>query len=271
MSIAEQAAHETVETGAVPGVWDRTLEVVKAELNTPTFKTWFENTQPLGMVDDTFVVSVPNDFARDWIETRYAGLLRSALTQVTGRSVDVAFSVSADDPTAVGTDSPLGTTTSSGEPSVEMPDLEAVEEKRVKEATEGDFNPKYTFDSFVIGTSNRFAYAAALAVAESPGQAYNPLYIYGGVGLGKTHLLQAVGHYVQMHFPHKRVKYVSTEQFTNDFINSIGNRDNKRIDGFRRQYRTKQASLLSPILLSCANETTVDSSFKSLYFISIDE
>ncbi len=142
-----------------------------------------------------------------------------------------------------------------------MPDLEEVEQKRVKEATEGDFNPKYTFDSFVMGTSNQFAYHAALAVAETPGGAYNPLFIYGGVGLGKTHLLQSIGHYVKTSFPHMRVKYVSTEQFTNDFINSIGNRDKSRIEGFRRQYRTNDVLLVDDIQFLAGKEGTQEEFF----------
>jgi chromosomal replication initiator protein len=117
------------------------------------------------------------------------------------------------------------------------------------------------FDSFVIGESNRFAFTAAQRVAEAPSRAYNPLFIYGGVGLGKTHLLQAIGHYVQQHFPHLKVKYVSTEQFTNDFINSIGNRDNKRIEGFRRQYRTNDILLLDDIQFLSGKEGTQEEFF----------
>ncbi|MBE0477437.1 MAG: chromosomal replication initiator protein DnaA [Coriobacteriia bacterium] len=234
-------------------VWDQTLGIIRTELNTPTFKTWFEHTCPLGFVDDTLVVSVPNDFARDWLESRYSGLLRGALRKVTGRDVSVGFTVSAESPAV--REAVAGT----GIPPV--PDLDEAEQRRVKEAIEGDFNPKYTFDSFVMGSSNRFAYASALAVAESPGKAYNPLFVYGGVGLGKTHLLQAIGHYVQAGFPHKQVKYVSTEQFTNDFINSIGDRDKKRIDGFRRQYRTNDLLLVDDIQFLAGKEGTQEEFF----------
>jgi len=236
----------------VQQVWQDTLDVVRQELNTPTFKTWFEHTAPLGMVDETMVVSVQNDFARDWLESRYAGLLSSALTQVTGQSMSVSFRVVGDSVVVA----PI-----EPEPTPLIPDLEKEEKARVREASEGDFNPKYTFDSFVMGSSNRFAHAAALAVAETPGGAYNPLFIYGGVGLGKTHLLQAIGHYVKTSFPHMRVKYVSTEQFTNDFINSIGNRDKSRIEGFRRSYRTNDVLLVDDIQFLAGKEGTQEEFF----------
>jgi chromosomal replication initiator protein len=237
----------------VQQIWDDTLDVVRSELNAPTFKTWFEHTAPLGLIDQTLVVSVHNDFARDWLESRYSGLLRSALAQVSGTPLNVTFKVP-------GGSAPAPAPQPEVE-SVALPDLESAEEKRVREASEGDFNPKYRFDSFVIGESNRFAFTAAQRVAEAPSRAYNPLFIYGGVGLGKTHLLQGVGHYVQLHYPHMRVKYVSTEQFTNDFINSIGNRDNRRIDGFRRQYRTNDVLLLDDIQFLAGKEGTQEEFF----------
>jgi len=234
-------------------MWADTLDVVRQELNTPTFKTWFENTLPLGVIDEVLVVSVQNEFARDWLESRYSGLLASALAQVLGRPMTVSFRVGAEvavlPESVVAVDSPR------------MPNLEEVEQKRVKAASEGDFNPKYTFESFVMGTSNQFAYHAALAVAETPGGAYNPLFIYGGVGLGKTHLLQSIGHYVKTSFPHMKVKYVSSEQFTNDFINSIGDRDKSRIDGFRRQYRTNDVLLVDDIQFLAGKEGTQEEFF----------
>ncbi|MCE5203967.1 MAG: chromosomal replication initiator protein DnaA [Actinomycetia bacterium] len=234
-------------------VWEQALDVIKSELNTPTFKTWFEHTRPLGVVDTTFFVSVQNEFARDWLESRYAGLLSSALTQVTGDTLGVSFQVS-DTATVVEPLAPV-------QPPVVV-DIEATEQRRVQEAVDGEFNPKYTFESFVMGSSNEFAYHAALAVAETPGSAYNPLYIYGGVGLGKTHLLQAIGHYVRSSFPHMKVKYVSSEQFTNDFINSIGDKDkNRRIDGFRRMYRTIDVLLVDDIQFLAGKEGTQEEFF----------
>jgi chromosomal replication initiator protein len=237
----------------VQQVWDKTLDLVRAELNVPTFKTWFEHTKPLGLIDDTLIISVHNDFARDWLESRYAGLLRSMLTQVAGSSLDISFTVAGDAPAQQATE---------GQHPPEVPvDLDEVEQQRVKEASEGEFDPKYTFDSFVLGGTNRFAYNAALAVAESPGKAYNPLYIYGGVGLGKTHLLQAIGHYAKRHFPRMTVKYVSTEQLVNDFINSVTSKDTKRIEGFRRQYRTNDLLLIDDIQFLSTKERTQEEFF----------
>jgi chromosomal replication initiator protein len=232
----------------VGGIWGDTLDVVRGELNTPTFKTWFEHAAPLGIVDETFVVSVQNEFARDWLDSRYSSLLKSALFQVTGVPLSVSFSVGKapeSETVAVEAAAPEGSVAL-----VEAPPEEAAPvapEPRERKVADGDFNPKYTFETFVIGSSNRFAHAAALAVAEAPGQAYNPLFIYGGVGLGKTHLLQAVGHYVLAHFPHLKVKYVSTEQFTNDFINSLADQNKRRIDGFRRHYRTNDLLLVDDV------------------------
>jgi chromosomal replication initiator protein len=234
-------------------IWTEVLDVIRSELNTPTFKTWFEHTSPVEVRDDYLVVAVQNEFAREWLESRYSGLLRSALLQVLGRELSVEFVVPSE---------PLTQTADTGEAAV--PEAVAVSEAlapAARKTTNGEFNPKYTFDSYVIGASNQFAHAAALAVAEAPGRAYNPLFIYGGVGLGKTHLLQAIGHYVQMSFPHLKVKYVSTEQFTNDFINSIGDRDKKRIDGFRRQYRTNDVLLVDDIQFLKGKEGTQEEFF----------
>ncbi len=233
-------------------IWSDVLDVVKAELNTPTFKTWFEHTSPLDIVDDRLVVAVQNDFARDWLESRYSGLLSSALLQVTGVSLRLEFTV----PVNQNDSPPIGEA-----PLVEEPYAAAGLVSLDAETPEAPdcFNPKYSFDSFVIGASNRFAHAAALAVAEAPGRAYNPLFIYGGVGLGKTHLLHAIGRYVQQGFPHMRVKYITSEQFTNDFINSIG--DKKRIGGFRRQYRTNDVLLIDDIQFLKGKEQTQDEFF----------
>ena len=238
----------------VARIWSDVLEVVKTELNTPTFKTWFEHTAPLDIVEDRLVIAVQNDFARDWLESRYSGLLKAALAQVAGVPLSLEFVVPDEFPALVSEDPA----------SVEPPPLPPVLLEEPAEHRAGDvggYNPKYSFDSFVIGASNRFAHAAALAVAEAPGRAYNPLFIYGGVGLGKTHLLHAISRYVQQSFPHMKVKYVTSEQFTNDFINSIGDRDKKRIDGFRRQYRTNDVLLIDDIQFLRGKEGTQEEFF----------
>jgi chromosomal replication initiator protein len=252
---APQIAAEEVQD-----LWDAALDIIRGELNTPTFKTWFEHAEPLGLDSDVLLVGASNSWGRDWLESRYSGLLASSLTQVSGRPIGVRFIVRGD-----GQPAPRENVAhiQAEEPTpahpVVLPTVEAVESQRVKEASEGEFTPRYTFDTFVMGASNRFAHAAALAVAEAPGTAYNPLFIYGGVGLGKTHLLQAIGHYVRMHYPHLKVKYVSTEQLMNDFIESV--QDLRRTEGFRRQYRTNDVLLVDDIQFLIGKEKTQDEFF----------
>jgi chromosomal replication initiator protein len=239
-------------------LWDAALDIIRGELNTPTFKTWFEHARPLGMDGEYLVVGASNSWGRDWLESRYSGLLAASLTQVAGRPVGVRFVVSGEAPPV----ERMSVAPVDDVPSVEpviIPSVEAVETQRVREASEGEFRQRYTFDTFVMGASNRFAHAAALAVAEAPGTAYNPLFIYGGVGLGKTHLLQAVGHYVGTHFPHLRVRYVSTEQLVNDFIESIGKPGGT--EGFRRRYRTIDVLLVDDIQFLIGKEKTQDEFF----------
>jgi chromosomal replication initiator protein len=228
-------------TTEISAIWDDVLSIVRAELNTPSFKTWFEHTVPVELTDDgVFVVGVQNDFARAWLEERYSQRLSAALRQVVGTDMSVrivvdrsasslAEEVAADNAPYVRDADPSAT----GSPDVAEKPLPAT-----------DFDPKYTFDSFVVGESNRFARNAARAVAEAPGLKYNPLFIWGGPGLGKTHLLQAIGHYVNQNYPHKKVIYVTSEQFTNDYVDSIRA---KRIDGFRQKYRSVDVLLIDDI------------------------
>jgi chromosomal replication initiator protein len=215
-------AHAVEPTAAQ--LWDDARRRLQDTLNETTYATWFAAAVPESLTDDTFVVVLPNDFTRSWIESHFLGLLRAALRDATGRDVRVSLKVAEHD---------------------EAPDVKPVVEE-TPVVGEGQFaaNPKYTFDNFVIGSSNRFAHAAALAVAEAPAQAYNPLFIYGGTGLGKTHLLQAIGAYVSNHAKSLTRRYVTSETFTNDFINSL--RD-KRIEGFKHRYRAYDVLLVDDI------------------------
>lgn len=235
-------------------IWSEVLDVVKTEINTPTFKTWFEHTTPLDIIEDRLVIAVQNEFARDWLDSRYSGLLKSALGQVTGVPLSIEFTVPPT--TAEAIVSPAPETPAEVSSAIAEEKLQAEETK-----VSGGFNAKYTFDSFVMGSSNRFAHAAALAAAEAPGRAYNPLFIYGGVGLGKTHLLHAIGHYVHQSFPHMRVKYVTSEQFTNEVIDLIRAGDRQRMDAFRRQYRTVDVLLIDDIQFLKGKEATQDEFF----------
>ncbi len=205
-------------------LWTEVSERLRAALNDKTYSTWFSEAEGVELSDDAFVLAVPNDFTREWIESHFLGLIDAAVRDSTGEERRIDLSVHHAETDADGK-------------------TEGTIQVQERPRTEG-LNEKYTFDSFVIGSSNRFAHAAALAVAEAPAQAYNPLFIYGGTGLGKTHLLQAIGQYVGEHSRNLSVCYVTSERFMNDFINSL--RD-KRIEGFKQRYRTFGVLLIDDI------------------------
>lgn len=197
-------------------------------------------------MDSEFVVGVPNQFAKQWLESRFVAVVESCLAEVLGSPVHARFVVA--------------------ERSVSAPGKPRGEMSAPTTTGAATFNSHYSFDSFVIGAGNRFAHAAALAVAEKPSNSYNPLFIYGGVGLGKTHLLQAIGQYVRRHNSHLRVKYVSSEKFTNDFINSI--RDKGKIAGFQKRYRNNHVLLVDDIQFLENKEATQEEffhTFNTLY------
>ncbi|HZS25206.1 MAG TPA: chromosomal replication initiator protein DnaA [Gaiellaceae bacterium] len=215
-------------------LWSEVAGRLRGALNDTTYGTWFGETRGLELAEDRFVLAVPNDFTRDWIEGHFLGLIGAAIRDVTGRERPIELRVAdvGDLPAPE-----LGDEVAA----VAAPIVERLVPSR---PDSGGFNSKYTFDSFVIGSSNRFAHAAALAVAEAPAQAYNPLFIYGSTGLGKTHLLQAVAQYVSEHTGELSVRYITSETFMNDFINSL--RD-KRIEGFKQRYRTYDVLLIDDV------------------------
>ena len=233
------------------GLWDEVAGRLRGALNEATFGTWFGDAAGVGLTDDTFALAVPNDFTREWIEGHFLGLIRAAVKDATGHERRIQLTVrDGVRPVEGGLD---------GDP-VEQPVRRAAEP-----AASGSMSLKYTFDLFVIGSSNRFAHAAALAVAEAPAQAYNPLFIYGGTGLGKTHLLQAVGQYVGEHGSGLTARYVTSETFMNDFINSL--RD-KRIEGFKQRYRTYDVLLVDDVQFFEGKERIQEEffhTFNSLY------
>jgi chromosomal replication initiator protein len=215
------------------GVWNDVAARLREALNDTTFQTWFGQVEGAKIDGDAFVIAVPNDFTREWIEGHFLDLLRAAARDASGIDRRVRLEVQ---PMA-----PPPATSPSGVPSTVTPlPLDVVTQR----AEVAGLNPKYTFDSFVIGSSNRFAHAAALAVAEAPAQAYNPLFIYGHTGLGKTHLLHAVANFVTDHGGGLSCRYVTSETFMNDFINSL--RD-KRIEGFKQRYRTYDVLLIDDV------------------------
>jgi chromosomal replication initiator protein len=244
----------------IQAMWDGALDLVKGELNTPTFKTWFEHAGPLGLDGDELIVGASNSWGRDWLESRYTGLLSASLAQVSGHPMSVRFVVRDEPvPTPEGVVVEGAIFEADPEPVI-IPTAEAQETQRIIDASEGDFSKRYTFETFVIGASNRFAHAASLAVAEAPGTAYNPLFVYGGSGLGKTHLLQAIGHYVCAHYPHMKVRYITTEQLVNDFIESVHGGP-KRMEGFRARYRQNDILLVDDIQFLVGKKETQDEFF----------
>jgi chromosomal replication initiator protein len=203
-------------------LWDDVSARLRGALNEKTFRNWFSDVAGVAVDDEAFVLGVPNDFTREWIEGHFVELIRAAIKDATGTERRLRLTVRERPPAA--------------QPEALPPPLPRPEP--------GGINPKYTFDSFVIGSSNRFAHAAALAVAEAPAQAYNPLFIYGHTGLGKTHLLHAVANYIGQHSANLTVRYVTSETFVNDFINSL--RD-KRIEGFKTRYRAYDVLLIDDV------------------------
>jgi chromosomal replication initiator protein len=217
-------------------LWSEVAGRLRGSLNDTTYGTWFGEVTGVELSADCFVLGVPNDFTRDWIEGHFRGLIGAAIRDVTGTERPLELRVAE---LAAGYGAHLDE-----EEDEESRPTPAIVERIPGRPESGGFNAKYTFDSFVIGSSNRFAHAAALAVAEAPAQAYNPLFIYGGTGLGKTHLLQAVAQYVSEHTGDLSVRYVTSETFMNDFINSL--RD-KRIEGFKQRYRTYDVLLIDDV------------------------
>ena len=236
-------------------MWNAALSTLSDGTLSPQQKAFVSLTRPLGLVEDTVLIAAPNEFTKDVLETRLRPLVSSALSEIVGREIRLALTV---DPSIAPTldedltDEVADSTYANDEPtsdlgrgnireaSFERPGMGSPSNKE----DFGRLNDKYTFDTFVIGTSNRFAHAAAVAVAEQPAKAYNPLFIYGGSGLGKTHLLHAIGHYTKTLFKGTHVRYISSEEFTNEFINSI--RDDKAAS-FQRRYRDIDVLLVDDI------------------------
>ena len=229
----------------IDDLWARALENMKQKVANESFETWLKNTKADRLEDDLLIISAPNEFARNWLENRYTTLISDAILEVTGAQLNTAFIT------------PEGETDKSET-------LHKINQKTIPINNENKhrstmmLNNKYTFDTFVIGSGNRFAHAASLAVAEAPAKAYNPLFIYGGVRLGKTHLMHAIGHYIIENKPDAKVVYLSSEKFTNEFINSI--RDNKT-ENFRNKYRNVDILLVDDIQFLAGKEQTQEEFF----------
>ena len=216
-------------------------------------RAWLRASQPVTLHETTAIIAVPNEFTRAQLEGRLRSQLEGGLSDAFGHDVRIAVTIDPSLPVDLAPedeDAPAAATAGAetfAGPSSAEPEPPAVDATRTSSASSGAetrLNPKYTFETFVIGSSNRFPHAAAVAVAEAPGKAYNPLMVYGDSGLGKTHLLHAIGHYVRSLYAGAKVRYVSSEEFTNEFINAV--RDD-RLDRFKRKYRDVDVLLIDDI------------------------
>ncbi|MDQ3660398.1 MAG: chromosomal replication initiator protein DnaA [Actinomycetota bacterium] len=228
-------------------IWDVASSELRSRLSEGTFAAWFGDCEALSFDGVTLELSVPSPFARDWIENRYRGAAETALISAAGHHVELALTPL----------SPVPPRAPSPEPQQTRSQPTAAP-GHADSRPDHPFQPKYTFDSFVIGSSNRFPYAAALAVAEAPAHAYNPLFIYGGAGLGKTHLLHAMGRYVSECHPDLVVRYVSTEQFINEFLVAVQRRS---FPDFHRRYRAADVLLIDDIQFLEGKERTQEEFF----------
>jgi len=221
----------------VDKIWTKTTKQIRTLLNTETYNLWFSAVQPLSVNQSSITLEVPNEFSEVWLKDNYLELLQDALVQATGRKLKIKFKVAEGN-------------------GVATPTAKSARGKKAAvggKVNEGDliFNPRNTFETFVVGNNNSFAHAAAMAVAQQPGKAYNPLFLYGGTGLGKTHLLHAVGQHVVATKKTAKVSYVSSEKFTNEYIAAI--QENQLVK-FRKKYRQTDVLLIDDIQFLAGKE-----------------
>ncbi|HEV7179358.1 MAG TPA: DnaA/Hda family protein, partial [Candidatus Baltobacteraceae bacterium] len=215
-------------------LWNSALEALERKFSKPIFEMWIKPIRLVSIHGDELLLSVQSNFARDWVENRLKGQIADVLAEVFGATLDLRLTVADHEAAAP-----------AGLPIPAAP--RAPEELRT-----ANLNTRYTFEEFVIGNSNRFAHAAAQAVASAPARAYNPLFLYGGVGLGKTHLMHAIGHRVLIDNPNANVVYVTCEKFTNEFIIAL---QNNRTPEFRNRYRQVDVLLIDDIQFLAGKET----------------
>jgi chromosomal replication initiator protein len=255
-------------------VWRAALGELQVSLSPANFETWLRDTALAGVDDNRFRISVPNGFAKDWLETRYRSLISQTLARIVGYSVQVEFFVGPGDPStevAGGDDAAADPARPAPQPAAQphapSPQVRLESTRVGGEGGASNINPRYTFANFIVGSANRLAHAASLSVAERPGHAYNPLFLYGGVGLGKTHLMHAIGNQVAAKFPRKRVVYATSEKFTNEFITSI---QQGKIDEFRNRYRRIDLLLIDDIQFIADKERTQEEFFHTFNAIHED-
>jgi len=219
-------------------IWEAALGELQIQVSKPNYRTWLAKTTGLDYLDNQFIIGVPNTFVAEYLDKNQRSLIEKTLIGITHQDIKVVFQVDTNHQDSRNTHSPGGET------------------PPAHPTSHSEFNSKYTFESFIVGSGNRLAYAAALGVAENPGHSYNPLFIYGGVGLGKTHLLHAIGHAAVA--SHIHVLYVSAEQFTCEFVNAIRQRTTEE---FRNKYRSVDMLLIDDIHFISGKEQTEESFF----------
>lgn len=231
-------------------LWNKILEYTKQEVGEQAFENWFTQTKLVSVTDDSMVVRVPSNFFKDWIYDHYRDILNIAILKTLGKVLPVAFEIKEERQEK---------TSGSASRVQAAPPEKPIQKKPFY------LNPKYTFEGFVVGSSNRFAHAATLAIAEAPAKAYNPLFIYGGVGLGKTHLMQAACHYISDMHNNLKLFYTTSESFTNELINGIQTRTTQK---FREKYRSVDVLLIDDIHFIAGKESTQEEffhTFNALY------
>jgi chromosomal replication initiator protein len=233
------------QTGVSNELWNAALAALEPKYSKPVFEMWLKPMRPVAMSDVEIVLSVQSPFARDWVENRLKSDISAVLAELLGATLDLRFVV-AEEAAALSDDPEYGAP--AGTPRAAL----------TEDIRHGNLNPRYTFEEFVVGNSNRFAHAASQAVAEAPARAYNPLFLYGGVGLGKTHLMHAIGHRVITQNPAANVVYVSSEKFTNEFIIAIKNNQTAE---FRNKYRHVDVLLIDDIQFLEGKEQTQEEFF----------
>ena len=259
---------EIAPTPAGESVWEACLNILERKFSTPVFETWLKPMRVEALTTEEFCLKVPNKFAKEWVEGRLKPAIQGVVAELLGHPIGIRFVV---DPSLLG---PSPAEVAQAEASAEVPTANGATPPRGEHGALiartspgrsfgddlrlGPLNQRYTFEEFVVGVNNRFAHAAALAVAEAPARAYNPLFLYGGVGLGKTHLMHAIGHRVLQRNPHANVVYVSSEKFTNEFIIAIKN--NQTVE-FRNRYRYADVLLIDDIQFLEGKEQTQEEFF----------
>jgi len=222
-------------------IWNAAQEQLRSMLSRDIYTLWFASLRAHATDQNSLELEVANEFSEVWLKDNYLGLLQDVVAKACGRILQIKFRVKSND-------TGLATTT---EPCAKTDRVPAAGREIAKTAPDCGFNPRNNFDTFVVGSTNSFAHAAALAVAQAPGKAYNPLFVYGGVGLGKTHLLHAIGHHVAAHKKAARIAYVSSEKFTNEYIDGI---QNHQLVQFRKRYRQTDVLLIDDIQFLAGKE-----------------